>query len=243
MRSYPSWIAGLRYRGPDGINRGKYCLRLRAGDPLDLIPEPENKYDPDAIAVKHSGCHLGYVPSRHHWVAEAIGEGHRLLCAVARMETEGWLFRRVSFVGIRISIDDDSRADARDTVVAKTIELRARDACIDGLRVLAYIAMADDMVTPEEVNLELSYVESRLAQTGIEHDAALTDAMLALSQGLIVTKRSFSRAINIVVSDREHFKLVLNVALETADLGDDPKNIKRNAMQRISKAGKAKGWT
>jgi hypothetical protein len=167
VRSYPSWIAGLRYRGPDGINRGKYCLRLRGGDPLDLVREPENKYDQDAIAIKHNGCHLGYVPSRHHWVAEALGEGHQLSCAVARMETEGWLFRRVSFVGIRISIDDDGRADAKDTVVAKTIELRARDACIDGL--------------------------------------------------------------------------VLNIALQISELGDDPKNIKTDALQRISKAGKVKG--
>src|SRR5262245_30696122 len=106
VRSYPSWIAGLRYRGPDGTKRGTYCRQLRQGDRLDLVPEPKNKYDADAVAVHHNGHHLGYVPARHSWVSEAIAEGQRLACAVSRIETEGWLFRRASFVGLQISVSD-----------------------------------------------------------------------------------------------------------------------------------------
>lgn len=242
MRSYPSWIAGLRYRGPDGTKRGNYCLRLREGDRLDLVPEPNNKHDQDAIAIKHNGRHLGYVPSRHQWVAEALAEGRQLSCVVARMEKEGWLFQRVSFVGVRITIEGASRTNARDAAIARTMEVRAREACIDGLRVLAYMAMADDSVTPEEVNIETSYVEARLATARIDRDASLTDAMLAVSQGLVVSTRSFSRAINVVAADREHFKLVLDAVLQIAELGDDPKCIKADALARISKAGKVKGW-
>jgi HIRAN domain len=115
VRSYPSWIAGLRYRGPDGTKRGKYCLGLREGDRLDLVPEPENEHDRNAIAIKHNGRHLGYVPMRHQWVAEAIAEGDRLSCAVTKMETEGWLLKRASFVGVRIAVEGDGNASARDT--------------------------------------------------------------------------------------------------------------------------------
>ena len=64
MRSYPSWIAGLRHRGMDGTNRGRYCGRLRTGDRLDLVPEPENPHDEYAVAVRHDGRHLGYIPAR-----------------------------------------------------------------------------------------------------------------------------------------------------------------------------------
>ena len=239
-----SWIAGLRYRGPDGTKRGKYCLGLREGDRLDLVPEPENRHDQNAVAIKHNGCHLGYVPSRQQWVWETISKGHRLSCAVTRLETEGWLFRRVSFVGVRITVESEGKANARDTVATRTVDERVRawQACIDGLRVLAYMAMVDDMASPEEFNIEMSYIESRLTIVGINHDATLTDAMLAISQGLVVSKRSLSRAINIVAADREYFKLVLDAVLRIFNLGSDPKGLQRDVLERISKAGKAKGW-
>ena len=217
---------------------------MREGDRLDLVPEPENRHDQNAIAIRHNGCHLGYVPSRQQWVSEAISEGDRLACAVTRMEKEGWLFRRVSFVGVRITVKSDGKENARDPVAARTVDERVRawQACIDGLRVLAYMAMGDDMASPEEFNIETSYVESRLAIVGINHDATLTDAMLAISQGLIVSKRGLSRAIDIVAADREYFKLVLDAVLQIFKLGSDPKGLQRDVLERMSKAGKAKGW-
>jgi hypothetical protein len=37
IKGYPSWIAGIKYPGPDGTDRGKYCARnLSAGAVLDL---------------------------------------------------------------------------------------------------------------------------------------------------------------------------------------------------------------
>lgn len=62
MRTYPSWIAGLRYRGPDGTNRGRYCVHnLNPGVALDLLAEPSNPHDNHAVAVKHRGHYLGYI--------------------------------------------------------------------------------------------------------------------------------------------------------------------------------------
>ena len=206
------------------------------------MPEPENRFDINAVAIKHDGHHLGYVPARHQWVSEAISEGDQLSCAVTRMETAGWLFRRVSFVGVRITVEGDGNANAQDTVATRTTIVRVREACIDGLRVLAYMVKADDTVTPEETNIEASYVESRLATLGISHSAALTDTMLAISQGLVVSKRSLSRAVNIVAADRDHYKLVLQAVLSILTLGGDRLGLHRDALERMSKAGKAKGW-
>jgi HIRAN domain len=246
MRSYPSWIAGLRYRGIDGTNRGRYCCRLRTGDRLDLVAEPENSRDENAVAVKHDGHHLGYIPARHDWIARAMGEGQRLSCAVTRVETEGLLFRRASFVGVQITVEGGKRRSESESAIAaaeqRRRERRAREACIDGLRILAYMAMADEVVTSEETNVEISYIETRLATTGIDHEAMLTDAMLALSQGLIVTKRSLTRAVNVVAEDREYFKIVLGAVLRIVELGGDPKGLHNHALECLSKAGKAKGW-
>jgi hypothetical protein len=238
----PSWIAGLRHPGPDGTNRAKYCLGLRAGEQLDLVPEPENPYDQNAVAIKHKGWHLGYVPTRHDWVSKALEEGDQLSCAVVRMETAGWLFRRVSFVAISITVERDGEAKAAAAIPVRALVTRAREACIDGLRILAYMAKADDTVAPDEVKIEVSYIDARLAAVGMCLDVTLTDEMLAVSQGLVVSKRSLSRAVNIVAEDREHFKLAMQAVLNIYNLGGDPQGLHRDALERMQKAGKAKGW-
>jgi HIRAN domain-containing protein len=105
VRSYPSWIAGLRYRGPDGTNRGRYCRDLQVGTPLELVPEPGNPYSKHAVSVIYQGHHLGYIPERHAWIASAIAEDHRLFCSVSKVEVEGWFFRRASFVGLKVTVE------------------------------------------------------------------------------------------------------------------------------------------
>lgn len=54
-------VAGVTYE-----NRQDILARLHTSDPCRLEPEPENPYDPNAIAVKvsHEGTihHVGYVP-------------------------------------------------------------------------------------------------------------------------------------------------------------------------------------
>ena len=36
-----------------------------SGDSLWLVKEPDNEFDPNAIAVYHKGTHLGFVPRTH----------------------------------------------------------------------------------------------------------------------------------------------------------------------------------
>src|SRR5438309_11623545 len=105
VRTYPSWIAGLQYRSPQGLNRAKFCLHhLMPGTALALVPEPNNPHSDHAVAVRLGGFHLGYIPERHDWVHRAlVDEGLQLHCVVERVEAKGWLFRRAGRVALSVA--------------------------------------------------------------------------------------------------------------------------------------------
>jgi hypothetical protein len=63
-------IVGTKYRGPAAI---AVLGRLRPGDRLRLVREPENPHDPDAVAVYSGTMHIGYIPRGvNREVADAI---------------------------------------------------------------------------------------------------------------------------------------------------------------------------
>jgi hypothetical protein len=105
VRSYPSWIAELGRKSSAGIDRRYYAYEhLGAGEPLELIREPTNPSSDHAVAYYHRAVHLGYVPRRHRWVAEALDDGLRLMVIVENVKP-GWIFRgRAKFVGTRIIV-------------------------------------------------------------------------------------------------------------------------------------------
>jgi HIRAN domain-containing protein len=110
VRSYPSWIAELNRRSPAGVDRRRYAYEhLTAGDPLELVRGPNNPTTKHAVSYYHRAVHLGYVPKRHHWIAEALDDGLRLAVIVEEVKP-GWFFRRrAKFVGTRIVILYDGR--------------------------------------------------------------------------------------------------------------------------------------
>lgn len=64
-------VAGFRYQ--DGLSVGD----LTVGDPVQLLPEPLNDFDPHAIAVMHDGGRIGYVcrpylAACHRWLNNAV---------------------------------------------------------------------------------------------------------------------------------------------------------------------------
>lgn len=73
-------VVGARYHGAEGA-----CLRLRPGDEVDLVREPENAHDANAIRVEHGGELLGYLPAEfaRAW-AGALDAGVRTRCEVLR---------------------------------------------------------------------------------------------------------------------------------------------------------------
>jgi hypothetical protein len=105
VRSYPSWIAHLERKSPAGIDRRKYAYEhVGPGEALELVREPANQSDHHAVAYYHRGVHLGYVPKRHRWIADALDDGLRLAVITEKVKT-GWIFRRrAKFVGTRILV-------------------------------------------------------------------------------------------------------------------------------------------
>src|SRR3546814_21019468 len=66
-----STLAGFRYH-----EAAKVWTDLRIGDPLHLIREPHNPYDPNAVRVEWRGLKLGYVPRRENGALTwALGHG------------------------------------------------------------------------------------------------------------------------------------------------------------------------
>lgn len=254
MRSYPSWIAGLKYPGPDGTNRGWYCKGLRPGTMLNLVREPDNPHSESglAVAVTHEGRHLGYIPSRHEWVGEAIDEDKVVTCIVDRIEISGWLFRRARFVGLILSVarrtrepvakepkpKRDKAAEARE----KERERKAGDLCIDGLKILAHIAKSDDNLSAEELAAQADYIAARLQSADFAADGVLIEKLLGRAQGLTVPQRAFVRATNIVAKDRQHFSQVLAAALRMVDRPAPLNDTEIAALQKLQAAGKANGW-
>jgi hypothetical protein len=74
----------------------------------------------------HRGFHLGYVPERHRWVADAIDDGQRLIAIVDKIKVGGLLRRRAKFVSTRIALPTASARESRQTVGRKA-RLRASE--------------------------------------------------------------------------------------------------------------------
>ncbi len=55
-----AFIRGFQYHDGPGV-----IGRMQAGDALQLVREPGNDFDENAIAVHWNGHHLGYLPSVH----------------------------------------------------------------------------------------------------------------------------------------------------------------------------------
>ena len=101
--SQPSWIAELKLKAPDGTDRRRYAYeKIRPGESIELVREGAGQGDHHAVAYRHHGVHLGYVPKRHRWVAPAIDDGRRLVAIVDKVKVGGIVRRRAKFVGVRI---------------------------------------------------------------------------------------------------------------------------------------------
>ncbi len=101
VQSYPSWIAELSRRSPAGVDGRYYAYKhLGAGEALALVRQASS--NDRAVAYYHGAVHLGFVPKRHRWIADALDDGVSLTAIVEKVEA-GWIFRqRARYVGTRI---------------------------------------------------------------------------------------------------------------------------------------------
>jgi hypothetical protein len=107
VQSYPTWIAELRRKSPEGVDRRRYVYKeIGPGESIELIREAGDQRDKHAVAFRHRSIHLGYVPKKHDWVAAAIDDGRRLVAIVDKVKVGGFFRRRAKFVRIRIAVLD-----------------------------------------------------------------------------------------------------------------------------------------
>ncbi len=52
--------------------------QIRPGMKLDIMPEFDNPYDPNALALYFKGVRVGYVPRAHNWIpSQLVRFGHK----------------------------------------------------------------------------------------------------------------------------------------------------------------------
>lgn len=86
-------LAGFRY----GEGAAVWPL-LREGDALDLVSEPGNAHDPNAVRVEWRGRKLGYVPRRDNAaLAWGLARGTPLRARVSRLTEHPNPVRRIEF--------------------------------------------------------------------------------------------------------------------------------------------------
>jgi hypothetical protein len=110
LRSYPSNITELRRPSPAGVNRRRYVYGfIKPGDALELVREDRRRRHKHAVAYCHRGVHLGYVPKRQHWVADALDDGLRLAVIVEKVKTSWFSRKRARSVRTRLVILYDGK--------------------------------------------------------------------------------------------------------------------------------------
>lgn len=77
---------------------GEFWARLKVGDRLELIREPENRHDRNAIRVEWQGHMLGYVPrAENRQIAAAMDAGEHLSARVSSLDDNKNPWQRMTF--------------------------------------------------------------------------------------------------------------------------------------------------
>jgi hypothetical protein len=79
------FLAGVKFR-PKAMD---IIRTLDEGDDLDLVPEPDNKFDSNAIAVYCGEDHIGYVPKIFSSELSAAMEVSEYECRVVSLNKNG----------------------------------------------------------------------------------------------------------------------------------------------------------
>ena len=88
-----SALAGFRYHAA-----AQLWDSLRVGDPLELVREPANTHDANAVSVSWRGAKLGYVPRRENGaLAWALDRGQPLRARISRLTRHPNPARRIEF--------------------------------------------------------------------------------------------------------------------------------------------------
>lgn len=99
-------IAGESKLNNDGSSRQKILKKLKEGDSLDIIDEPDNPYDKKAVAVYSQYGQIGYLPrdsNERRSVLQALKQGKNVTAEIAGIGAP----KGVKFLGALIIIQID----------------------------------------------------------------------------------------------------------------------------------------
>ena len=107
------FIAGVQFRPKDSINQA--MKGMEEGILLKLIPEPENKYDPNAIMIAFQPedfedgqvMFLGYVPAKFSAEVSASLEIGDVVCEVTQLNPTAKPWEKIRVVVTNEMEDDD----------------------------------------------------------------------------------------------------------------------------------------
>ena len=86
-------LAGFRYHEAPEL-----FPELRIGDRLDLVREPDNPHDPNAVGVEWRGRRLGYVPRRENSaLAWAMDRGDPVTARISTLRAHKNPRQRIEF--------------------------------------------------------------------------------------------------------------------------------------------------
>lgn len=105
-RVFRTKVAGVTYDNPDGSSRQKIIKRCRVGEEAQLVWEPNNPHDANAVAVRRqSDEQIGYL---NRDVAETfVGQsqgGKQFSAEVAELIGGGWLSGKSRGVVLEIAM-------------------------------------------------------------------------------------------------------------------------------------------
>jgi hypothetical protein len=81
---------------------------LKEDDELDLICEPDNKFDPNAIRIEFEDTMLGYVPKKFSAeVSAALEVGHDLECKITKLTPSAKPWEQCEVTIAQIDTEDD----------------------------------------------------------------------------------------------------------------------------------------
>jgi WYL domain len=117
----------------------------------------------------------------------------------------------------------------------------AHGACIDGIRVISYIAAAHGGMTKDGEDYEGRYIQARLDAGGLSGDRGLYGSMMKMAKALTVPSSTYSRAVNAVAAEKENFQMVCAVISKIADdVATNPAELE--VAQQLLTAGEKRGW-
>ena len=86
-------LAGFQYHAGKAL-----WEQMKVGDPLTLVREPDNAYDPRAVRVEWQGHKLGYVPRKENEaVARQLDRGNKLEARIVQLRKHRDPWKRVEF--------------------------------------------------------------------------------------------------------------------------------------------------